>query len=469
MLIVRGFVKGLMGSRFVRDSATLQAASMINSLGSLACALALAHVLGSLQQGEFYLAIATYSFLWFSVNLGLYPVATSQLAAAAARGSDYKVAFWIAYLIKALLWMGVAFVILAVAVLPWLAEHVYHTPSMSWSAAYGQPLIKAAALMAFTPLLELPRSACCAAFQGTRRMVVLAKVENGQECVRVFLVVAGAVITRDAVGPAVGMLLASCVGSILAVDAYVRETRTGEHPLPKVRMVLGRFKEAPLFYGLRLGLRLGVTQNMHALGVNILPTMVLGFVGNTRWVAYMRLAQRIVDAIRTLMQGINRTALPYFSELVGLKDLQGLRRAYWRATMGSGALVSTGVLLIGFFVPSIVEAFPSDYRDPVWAVFLVLAPGVMVVSFSVANDTFYLVTDNLRVAITFGAVQFAVHLVLLAVLGHFYPELGPSVALTIFFFSSVIHPAYAYFWFKRKAVGDGSDDGATGIPIGDAS
>ena len=116
-----------------------------------------------------------------------------------------------------------------------------------------------------------------------------------------------------------------------------------------------------------------------------------------------------------------------------------------------------------------MEAFPSDYRDPVWAVFLVLAPGVMVVSFSVANDTFYLVTDNLRVAITFGAVQFAVHLVLLAVLGHFYPELGPSVALTIFFFSSVIHPAYAYFWFKRKAVGDGSDDGATGIPIGDVS
>ena len=458
-----------MGSRFVRDSATLQAASMLNSLGSLACALALAHILGSLQQGEFYLAIATYSFLWFSVNLGLYPVATSQLAAAAARGSDYKVAFWIAYLIKALLWMGVAFAVLAVAVLPWVAEHVYHTPSLGWGAAYGQPLIKAAALMALTPLLELPRSACCAAFQGTRRMVALAKVENGQECVRVFLVVAGAVITRDAVGPAVGMLLASCVGSVLAVDAYLRETRSGETPLPSVRMVLGRFKEAPLFYGLRLGLRLGVTQNMHALGVNILPTMVLGFVGNTRWVAYMRLAQRIVDAVRTLMQGINRTALPYFSELVGLKDLRGLRRAYWRATLGSGALVSTGVVLIGFLVPSLVEVFPSDYRDPVWTVFLILAPGVMVVSFSVANDTFYLVTDNLKVAIVFGAVQFAVHLTLLALLGHFYPKVGPSIALTVFFFSSVIHPAYAYFWFRRKAGGSEPDGQAPATPVGESA
>ncbi|MDP6938671.1 MAG: hypothetical protein QF848_07530 [Planctomycetota bacterium] len=466
---MRGLVERFMGSRFVRDSATLQAASMLNSLGSLACALALAHILGSLQQGEFYLAIATYSFLWFSVNLGLYPVATSQLAAAAARGSDYKVAFWIAYLIKALLWMGVAFAVLAVAVLPWVAEHVYHTPSLGWGAAYGQPLIKAAALMALTPLLELPRSACCAAFQGTRRMVALAKVENGQECVRVFLVVAGAVITQDAVGPTVGMLLASCVGSVLAVDAYVRETRSGEAPLPSLRMVLGRFKEAPLFYGLRLGLRLGVTQNMHALGVNILPTMVLGFVGNTRWVAYMRLAQRIVDAVRTLMQGINRTALPYFSELVGLKDLRGLRRAYWRATLGSGALVSTGVVLIGFLVPSLVEVFPSDYRDPVWTVFLILAPGVMVVSFSVANDTFYLVTDNLKVAIVFGAVQFAVHLTLLALLGHFYPKVGPSIALTVFFFSSVIHPAYAYFWFRRKAGGSEPDGQAPATPVGESA
>ncbi len=464
---MKGVVERFVGSRFVRDSATLQAASMINSLGSLACALALAHILGSLQQGEFYLAIATYSFLWFCVNLGLYPLATSQLAAASARGSDYKVAFWIAYLIKALLWMGAAFALLAVVVLPWVAEYAYRITSESWSAAYEKPLIKAAALLSFTPLIELPRSACCAAFQGTRRMVALAKVENGHECVRVFLVVAGAVVTQDAVGPAVGMLVASCVGSIIAVDAYVRETRTGEKPLPKVRTVLGRFKEAPLFFGLRLGIRLGVTQNMHALGVNILPTMVLGVVGDTRWVAYMRLAQRIVDAIRTLMQGINRTALPYFSELVGLRDLSGLRRAYWRATLGSGALVSTGVVALGFLVPSIVQAFPSDYRDPVWTVFLILAPGVMVVSFSVANDTFYLVTDNLKTAILFGAMQFAVHLTLLMLFGYLWPTVGPSIALTLFFFSSVIHPTYAYFWFRRKAgeVGPGTH----ALPMGDPS
>jgi O-antigen/teichoic acid export membrane protein len=257
------------------------------------------------------------------------------------------------------------------------------------------------------------------------------------------------------------------VGSILAVDAYVRETRTGEKPLPKVRTVLGRLKEAPLFYGLRLGFRLGVTQNMHALGVNILPTMVLGWVGNTRWVAYMRLAQRIVDAIRTLMQGINRTALPYFSELVGLKDLRGLRRAYWRATLGSGAIVSTGVVAIGFLVPYIVEAFPSDYREPVWTVFLILAPGVMVVSFSVANDTFYLVTDNLKTAILLGAGQFTLHLTLLRFFGSLWPTVGPSIALTVFFFSSVIHPAYAYFWFRRKA-GD-AEPGAPAMPMGGSS
>ncbi len=438
--MARGLAGRLAKSRFVRDSATLQVASMINSAGALLGALALAHVLGSMQQGEFYLAIATYSLLWFSVNLGLYPVATSQVAAAVARKNNYKVAFWLAYLVKALAWMGVAFALLAFIALPHAAQALYGSERVGFVAA----------VIALTPLAELPKSVCSAALQGTRRMLALAKIENGHECVRIFLVVVGAVISQTALGAALGMLVASLIGSVLALAIYRREVHSAGPALPTIRDVWAVVADAPLLYGLRLGLRLGATQNMHALGVNILPTMVLGVVGNTRWVAYMRLAQRFVDAMRTLMQGINRTALPYFAELIGLDDIRGLRRAYWRATLGSGLIVSTGVLLSIPLVPYFVEFFPSDYRDPVWTLFLVLAPGVMVVSFSVANDTFYLVTDNLKAAIVIGAAQFCAHLCALGVLAYYFPRLGPSIALTLFFFSSVVHPVYAYSWFRKN-------------------
>ena len=37
------------------------------------------------------------------------------------------------------------------------------------------------------------------------------------------------------------------------------------------------------------------------------------------------------------------------------------------------------------------------------------------------------------------------------------------------FFSSVIHPAYAYFWFRRKAGGGGLDKGAAATPIEELS
>jgi len=435
-------LKQLFQSRFFVDAATLQVAGVFKSFGSLASTFALAHILGATLQGEYYLAVATWSFLWFTVNLGLQTVTTSQVAAAAARGNQYKVAAWLAYLIKASLVIGLLALALASTLLPYIT-------GLEW--VFGDSSIGVlAALLALTPILELPRIVAGAGLQGTRRMLALARVETAQECSRVVLVVAGALITGSALGPIIGSLAASAVGSVLAVDMYRRETRHGDGRLPGLRDVLAKLWEVPLTHGLRLGLRMGLVRNVDAYGVQILPSILLGMFGDRAWVAYLRLAQRFVGAARMLMEGINRTALPYFSELVGLRDMSRLSRAYWRATLTSGLLISSGLLLSLPIAPYVIEYFPREYHDPVWIIYLILLPGTMVVSFSVANDTFYLVTDTLKAGIQLSLLGLVVNSSVVALLAWQFPQVGVAVGLSFTFCWSLVHIAYAFWWFRAR-------------------
>ncbi len=433
-------LKQLFQSRFFVDSATLQVAALFRSTVNLASTFALAHVLGATLQGEYYLAVATYSFLWFAVNLGLQAVTTSQVAAAAARGNEYKVAAWLAYLVKASMVLGLAVVALSWLLLPPLAK---------W--AYGDSRLGVfAALLTTTPILELPRAVACAGLQGTRRMLALARVEVASECVRLLLVVAGALVIGSALGPILGSLAATCVSSVLAIDTYRRETRRRDSPLPGLRDVLAKVREVPLKHGLRLGLRMGLVRNVDAYGVQILPPILLGVFGDRAWVAYLRLAQSAVGAARTLMEGINRTALPYFSEIVGLREISRLSRAYWRVTLTSGLLISSGLLLSLPIAPHLIALWPRDYHDPVWICYLILLPGTMVVSFSVANDTFYLVTNTLKVAVQLSVLGLVVNTLVVAFLAWRFPTLGVAVGLSFTYCWSMVHVAYAFWWFRTR-------------------
>lgn len=419
----------------------MQVASLFNTLGNLGSTLALAYVLGARRQGEYLLAVATWSFLWFTINLGLVSVATSQIASAAARGNRFKVAAWLGWLAKASLVLGLGAIGLAWTALPLLTRRIYGDAHIGVLAA----------VLGTTALLELGRLVGCAGLQGTRRMSSLARVENGIEFLRVVLVVAGALATGSAIGPILGSLVASGAGSLLALDAWRREAAREGAVLPGPRETLAHFRDVSWLHGMRLGVRMGLVRNIDAYGVQILPTMILGAVGDSAWVSYLRIAQRFTDAARTLMQGINRTALPHFSGLMGLRDRGGLRRAYWRATAFSGLLVSTGLLAGIPIILAVIRYFPVDYHEPVWTIYRILLPGAMIVSFSVANDTFYLVTNTLRVGVALSVLGLIVNTSVVALLASLHPKLGVAYGLSFTFFWSLTHIAFAAYWFRRHS------------------
>ncbi|MCC6406863.1 MAG: oligosaccharide flippase family protein [Planctomycetes bacterium] len=429
--------------KFVRDALTLQVGAMFNAVGNFVSAALLAHLLGAEVQGKFYVATSLYSLLWFLVNQGLMQATVSQVAAANSRNQPDKVAGWTAWLVKASVVFGLVLAGLGFLTLPFLAEHVLDTDRrVGWWAAW----------MALSPLLETPRVVACAAMQGTRRMLPFAQTENAQEAIRVFLVIIGALITNSAVGPVIGTLAASALGSVVATELYRRDRRHADSPLPSFAAIRKFVFVAPLLYGARLGVKLGIVRNLNALCMEVVPSLLIERFGSSEWVAYMRIAQRLMRVPLMFMQGISRTALPMFSERAALKDIAGLRRAFFKASVVSGLVITLGIAVVLPFLPWILRlAFPATYSDPVLTVCLILVPGFIVMSFSIANDTFYLVTNTLRVAVTISVVGMCISVVMLVLLARWNPTTGVAWGLTINMACSSLHLVYAAWYFRKHA------------------
>lgn len=437
-------LRGLIQNKFLRDTGTLQLGAMLVAGGNFLSAVGLAFLLGSARQGEFYVAVSLYSFLWFLVNLGLVAVTVSHVSAALAKGDRDEAASWLAYLLKAYAILGAGVAAAAILVLPWAAEHLVE--SRREVGLY-------AAFLAFTPFFDLPRVVAGAGFQATRSMVPLAQSDNAFELVRVFLVLLGALLTGDLRGPVIGSLAASVIGSFLAHALYVRECR-GEHQLlPRPAEILRHVRDVPLRKGLALGLRMGAVQNLNAMGVQILPALLLQRFGSSSWVAYLRISQRIMNVPLMLMQAISRTALPVFSELAGAKDMRRMCHAYFRTSIYSGLTIGAGILAFLPFLPFVLEhAFPEDFREPIRTICWILTPGYIVLSFSIANDTFYLVTRTLRVGILVSIVGSLFNLPSVALLAWAFPTVGVAWGLSVMMMWSLFHPGYAYYWYRKNVV-----------------
>ncbi len=432
--------------KFLRDAATLQIGAFFNAAGNFVNAALLAHLLGAKVQGEFYVAVSLYSLLWFLVNQGLVQATVSQVAAANSRGQREKAAAWLAWLLKASLVYGVVLCVLGFLTLP--------TVATMWFEASDRHIGVWAAWMAISPLLETPRAVACAAMQGTRRMLPFAQTENAQEAMRVFLVTVGALITNSASGAVLGTLAASAFGSIMALELYRRDRANGGSPLPGWSEIRAHIKDVPIRHGTALGVKLGIVRNLNVLCMEVIPSLVLKRYGSDESVAYLRIAQRLVKIPLMFMQGISRTTLPMFSEIAGLKDIHKLKRAFFRASLFSGLLISGGVFCVLPILPWVLRfAFPASYPESVWKLCLILVPGFIVMSFSIANDTFYLVTNTLRVAVILSVVGMLISVALLFVLAKWNPTTGVAWGLTINMASSAIHLGYAT-WYLRKHARD---------------
>jgi O-antigen/teichoic acid export membrane protein len=435
-----GRLRRLLGQKFLRDTLTLQSSSLFNAVSNLVSTALLAHLLGARVQGQYIVALSLYALLFFVLNQGLNGATISQVAAASARGLHDKVAAWLGYLLKAYALVGLAIVALGCLFLPWFATRIVHAEPETTRITLWLTLM---------PFCELPKVVACAALQGTRRMLPFARIENGTELLRLFCTCLGALVTGSALGPVLGSLAAALLSSVVAIGIYGRVRAEGA-PLPAWGTILGHARDVPLRHGLPLGFKLGLVRSIDAVGTQSLPTLILQHVSGTEAVTYLRIAQRLLSVPLLLMQGVSRNVLPMFSELAGLKDMARFRKLFVRTSLVSGSIVSLGVLCALPLVPwGVGLFFPADYHAPVTRMALFLVPGFVVMSFSIANDTFYLVTNTLRMGMLICLLTLVLNVLVVWYLAWVDPFYGVAWGLSFTYATAALHYLYQFAWFRR--------------------
>jgi len=427
-------------SRFLRDAATLQVGGMINQSSQLLSAVMLAFLLGAHGQGLYVSAIALQALFYFLINVGVAQATTSQIAAAAARGNEFKSSGWIAFMAKVVLVFGAALFVVGWFVLPTIGELVYDERAVGVWAWW----------LCAQPLLDLPRVVAMVAFQGTRRMLFLAQVENGHELVRLFLVVFGAMITGSAQGAVIGHLLASVIGSILALELYREARHDDGYALPDVRQIVARARDIKIRQGIRQGIRVAIMKNGHSLFGNVFPRLIIGGVVGMSWVTYFHIAQRVMMVPMMFAQGVGRTLLPALGELAGLKDLTRFRRLFARATLITGGAISSAVLGSLLVIPWLVSAlFPPDYVRPVFTYAWILALGYVPFAFGSTLESFYIVANRMKALLYIALVGAAITIPANVWLILNIPYTGTAWGLSLYQSWTLVHLCYVGWFFRR--------------------
>jgi len=436
-------------NRFARDAAVLQVAAGITSAGNLLSTLALAYLLGARMQGTFYMAMALYSMFYLLGNVGLSTVTVSHIAQAIGAGDRRGVVAWLGFLTKAGALLAIVMLALAAFLLPAAGDYFYDDPRVGeW-----------AVLLCLMPLIELPRIVCAAAFQGTRRMLDLAQLENSVEAGRVFLVISGILITGRPEGAVWGTLAAGAMGSCLGIALYRRARRelmadsSVKAVLPSVGELLAGMKLLPLRVGLPMGVQVGFMRNLDALVLDVAPMLIMGYFGGPAQAAYFRIAQRFLRMPLMFLQGISRTAVPALAELAHMEDPAHFRRTFYRATVGGGLLITAGLLVALPLIPIVTRHFlPHDYLFEVPHDAYLLVAGFIVTSFSSALESFYIAAHRVHAALRIGFGLGVPLILVMGLAGYLWGADGVVIGLSLALSVGFVHHIYIWRCFQGENV-----------------
>lgn len=436
----------LLRSKFLKDVATLQVSGMLNQASQLVSSMVLAFLLGAQGQGALAVAVMLQGVFYNLISVGVIQSTVGQVASATARGLQGKVAAWMAFVAKVYLILNVTLIVAGFFVLPWAGKQWFD------SAGIGEQIGWWAWWLTFWPLIDTPRAVIWVALQGTRRMLPLAQLETTHELGRMFMVVAGALITGSVEGAILGEIVSRILAMVVALEIY-REARADGGPfLPALREVARHALEIPLRRGLPLAIKVGFVKNVSSMFLKVLPKLLIGSATSLSWVAYFQIAQRIMDIPMTFLQGLSRTILPALAELRGRGDVRGFARLYLRTTLLGGGLVALGIVAMLPFVPWIVHRFyPDDYQHPVFVTASILAFGYVPMAFAVGLEAFYMITDQMRASILLTLLGCLVTIPVNVFLVRNVPETGPIWGLSFYMSWVLVHFAYIAWWFRRAA------------------
>ncbi len=433
----------MLKNRFIRDTAWLEAGSLIMVGTYLITSVILARALGPRDLGRYDLAYKFYDLCYFIANLGLINVTVVRYSLASGGRNEEGKVLALAAFVTIYGIMAAAIVALGFFFCPIAGEMIAGDSVVGY---YGWALCVMGGI-------DLFRALFVSTLLGARHMGQVARFESAIALTRVLVLVLAVVGGFGLAGVIYGTILACALSSIMGFRFYflLRKSSGPERP-PALLEVIKAIPRARMRHFFSLGFFIALNKNIMIL-LTSFATLYMA-MESLEGTGHLRLAVILMGGLIMLLGPVSRNRLPALGSELGKSGERDISR------MGGSLLkvsLITGVFFIGvtglflLAVPWVVPFLYGDaFRESVKIVFI-LAIGHLVLGFAVIIEPFYIYADRIKTSVRINAVLSC----LLLPAGYFakqYGVLGIASYLAAARFMVIVHFIYIvlYYWRARK-------------------
>lgn len=451
-----GSVKRGASSRFARDAVFLQIAAFVNLGTGLFTSWVLFRVLGVFGYGRYVEALNLRDLLLFLGNVGFAQLVVARASEAMGRLDEAGVARWIAFFVKAFGAFSAILCLLGFVLGPLLGVLILSDAETGlWAAVLG-----------LSGPLTVPFYAAQCALQSTRRMRLLAEMENLKEITRAHLIICATIATVDLRGAVLAEVVGNLASAIFAFHVYAKARRDPGMALPSVRQILAATHTigwGEVLQHARKGAVLSINKNFQALIPTVLPRLILGHFASPREVGYLTLAQNLMKLPLIGLQGVSRTLMPTLGQLRGAGQIDRLRSFLRKMMLISGGIVSLGSAAWWLFLTWFMPLFYGDASRPALPLLPWLWIAMAIAGFAVGVEAFFIVLDRLHIAIRISLIFVALSVVPgLWMIDRYHAD-GAAAYIALVHGSAATSIAYV-LWFLYRS-GASAPDAAPQEPI----
>jgi len=398
-MIFPGQLREFLARKFVRDTLVLQVGDTLNLGVAFLTSVLLARLLGPSGYGVYALVFSLFGALTFAGDLGLAPATVTQLAEALARGERAAAAEFCGYFVKLSAVLGLAFIVVGLALGP---------PLAGW--LYGRSLIGLlAGLLMADQLLGLPRNLVRVAFQSARRMSWLSAFEVGRGLVRLGLVALFLILGLGVGGVVLAELIAAALASLAAWPLFNRLREAEAGAMPSWAETWDQARRVPLRKHFAFGFKIVLDRNVVRV-LEVVPFLILGRYAPAAEVGFLRLAWGAINLPLNLLTAIANNLAARLPQLRGLGDWAGLWRVFFRTSLAGGILSLAGVGLFALLAPWLIRVIYGAQFLPALPFVYILALGAALSGFFAGVGALYRTLYRVGLLVAANLIQLALYL-----------------------------------------------------------
>ncbi len=430
--------------KFVRDTFSIQLATLVQGGAYLLTSVLTARYLGAHEQGRWAVTREIYMFAYFLVSMGVVN-ATISLYSKAIGKKDRKVA---TNALAGLLKIGGAttfvMVVLGVTIGPVVGERFYEDREVGFFAG----------ILTLSGVFEIIKSLTMVALQGSRQMLRFAYFDIASNVLRVGIVWIALESGYGLAAVSFAFVLHLALTAVIAIGAYQR-ARRGDPALapPSFRELCRALPHAPIrhIFGLSylIALNKGMNTLIPRLGMLLIPAHQIhdAMAKNGAYsVAYV-----LAWALALGLTGISQSLLPTIGHKLGRENVpfDQLGGMLCRVSLTSGGLLALATLLsVPFMYLVINVAYGAEYGES-FELYLWLSSGNLFMGFFVIIDAFYIYSGKIRKVIPYNFVLSSIAVAGIILASKHFGAMGAAAAAGTCRLLSFFHLFYIIYYFRR--------------------